>query len=703
MGNKKSKMFPEKRVKRFSIRKLKAQVGSVAIGTLIFLSSMAVADASEKVVDKDNDVQQSVTQTENERVANSTDTAKVDSTSTKESETPENQVAEEDTSNATKESETPENQVTEEDTSNATKESETPENQVTEEDTSNATKESETPENQVTEEDTSNATKESETPENEMNEVVKQFSSENNISADDQKLIEKELPDNTNELSNEELKTEIVKILLEKEANEGLPNVVLNNRIPSTSRFRSISTFAASTTSTNVNDLVKVSNLKIEVGDPKDPSNTTIIRPTSGGYYTVKGDYTVDDKVKAGDTFTINWGDYILPGSLRTERTPPVFQSSDGQAIAVGKYNADSNSTEYIFTDYVNKYNNVKGSFNIIATTNRSTVTTNNQSYNNTINFAGETLNYNVIADYRNYSDTQQVWSAVIATDSNQNYTRVSYVNPKFTKNTKTSNTVLLETTGAIDNDIKIYKVPNSKASAFTDSFLPNLDGLEDVTNQVSISKKGPTNVLSFDKNNLFNQTGYIIIQKGQATSSNTSASFYTRYNRTSAGNSIGQVGGSTDGSGDFSSVSESASQSLSESQSLSNSNSISQSQSLSTSESISESESLSTSESISESESLSTSESISESESLSTSESISESESLSTSESISESESLSTSESISESESLSTSESISESESLSTSESISESESLSTSESISESESLSTSESISESESLST
>ncbi|WP_440867674.1 Ig-like domain-containing protein, partial [Staphylococcus shinii] len=519
--------------------------------------------------------------------------------------------------------------------------------------------------------------------------TVDQVIKDTDLTTEEKETIKKDLPANINELSEEEIEAEIIYSALKNREDSKLPETTTSSLVNTNTRLRSFSRLATTTTSTNVNNLVTASNLSTVNKNPD--GSTATVKPTYGGYIVLKGNFTVDDKVKAGDTFTVDFGKYIVPGALYQEdgRPAPTIQTATGETIAVGKVNNTTNSYEYIFTDYVNNHNNVKGSFEFVISPNRTTAPSNG-TYTNTISFAGEQFNHNYTVDYKNYIDDTYITRSAITSFSpiDGKYTRVSYVNPQLSGLGTGKFTATLTQTNATLENVKIYKVPSNMQNAFTDSFVPNLTGLQDITSQVTrINADANTTLLQFTTANNRQNTGYIIITEGTGVKDGNIV--LTTLAGKSVSNTISWARSSATGTGDFSSVSESAS--------ISTSESLSSSKSLSTSESMSASKSLSTSESMSASKSLSTSESMSASKSLSTSESMSASKSLSTSESMSASKSLSTSES------MSTSQSLSASESLSTSQSLSASESLSTSESLSESESISTSESLSESESIST
>ena len=85
-------------------------------------------------------------------------------------------------------------------------------------------------------------------------------------------------------------------------------------------------------------------------------------------YFIFKADYTVDNSVKSGDTFTIGYGQYIRPGGFSLPSSDTELRDANGAIIAKGKYDSNTNKTTYTFTNYVDQYDNIQGSFKIAAT-----------------------------------------------------------------------------------------------------------------------------------------------------------------------------------------------------------------------------------------------------------------------------------------------------------------------------------------------
>ena len=68
----------------------------------------------------------------------------------------------------------------------------------------------------------------------------------------------------------------------------------------------------AAVASNNVNDLIKVTKQTIKVGDGKDD----VVAAHDGEEIEYDSEFTIDNKVKAGDTMTINYDKNVIPSDL---------------------------------------------------------------------------------------------------------------------------------------------------------------------------------------------------------------------------------------------------------------------------------------------------------------------------------------------------------------------------------------------------
>ncbi|WP_303752668.1 Ig-like domain-containing protein, partial [Staphylococcus aureus] len=68
----------------------------------------------------------------------------------------------------------------------------------------------------------------------------------------------------------------------------------------------------AAVASNNVNDLIKVTKQTIKVGDDED----NVVSAHDGEEIEYDSEFTIDNKVKAGDTMTINYDKNVIPSDL---------------------------------------------------------------------------------------------------------------------------------------------------------------------------------------------------------------------------------------------------------------------------------------------------------------------------------------------------------------------------------------------------
>lgn len=116
-------------------------------------------------------------------------------------------------------------------------------------------------------------------------------------------------------------------------------------------------TAQAEPTGVNVNDKVTASNYQL--------SNKTIQANDSQGT-DMSVDLKVDNSVKAGDYFTVQFPQYLNYFGNSTPESVYIPDLMNGdQKVATGSFNSKDNSLTYTFTDYVNTHDNVTGKFNL--------------------------------------------------------------------------------------------------------------------------------------------------------------------------------------------------------------------------------------------------------------------------------------------------------------------------------------------------
>ena len=231
----------------------------------------------------------------------------------------------------------------------------------------------------------------------------------------------------------------------------------------------------------NVNDKVNISNIKIDYKDGGSEKEEVWV--TSAGHAAFTADYKVDDSVKSGDYFTVNYGDKVVPGLVNEPRTATNLMDARGRLIAKGVYDKNTNTTTYTFTDYVDIFNNVRGSFQQSLWPVREQITDDGQKVDVTITVADETKTRNMTFQYGNkkYLPITETITSVNREENTVHTT--TYINQSGDR-IGGLNKIKLESNNYEYTDpsqVKIYEVSNN--AVFRDSFSPNLAaGAKEVT-----------------------------------------------------------------------------------------------------------------------------------------------------------------------------------------------------------------------------
>uniref|UniRef100_UPI0025EFE74D Ig-like domain-containing protein n=1 Tax=uncultured Finegoldia sp. TaxID=328009 RepID=UPI0025EFE74D len=230
-----------------------------------------------------------------------------------------------------------------------------------------------------------------------------------------------------------------------------------------------------------VNNKVHVSNINIQYKDGGSQKEEVWV--TSAGHAAFTADYKVDDDVKSGDYFTVSYGDNVVPGLVNEPRTATNLMDARGRMIAQGIYDKDSNTTTYTFTDYVDIFNNVRGSFQQSLWPVREQITDDGQKVDVTITVADETKTRNMTFQYGNkkYLPITETITSVNREENTVHTT--TYINQSGDR-IGGLNKIKLESNNYEYTDpsqVKIYEVSNN--AVFRDSFSPNLAaGAKEVT-----------------------------------------------------------------------------------------------------------------------------------------------------------------------------------------------------------------------------
>ncbi|HDG6415791.1 TPA: fibrinogen-binding adhesin SdrG C-terminal domain-containing protein, partial [Staphylococcus aureus] len=329
---------------------------------------------------------------------------------------------------------------------------------------------------------------------------------------------------------------------------------------PRTLNRMAVNTVAAPQQGTNVNDKVHFSNIDIAIdkGHVNSTTSKTEFWATSSDVLKLKANYTIDDSVKEGDTFTFKYGQYFRPGSVRLPSQTQNLYNAQGNIIAKGIYDSKTNTTTYTFTNYVDQYTNVSGSFEQVAFAKRENATTDKTAYKMEVTLGNDTYSEEVIVDYGNKKAQPLISSTNYINNEDLSRNMTVYVNQP--KNTYTKETFVSTLTGYKFNpdakNFKIYEVTDQ--NQFVDSFTPDTSKLKDVTNQFNITYSNDNKTATVDLMN--GQTSsnkqYIIQQVAYPDNSSTDNgkidyTLETQNGKSSWSNSYSSVNGSSTANGD--------------------------------------------------------------------------------------------------------------------------------------------------------
>ncbi|MDU7412535.1 MAG: Ig-like domain-containing protein, partial [Anaerococcus sp.] len=258
-----------------------------------------------------------------------------------------------------------------------------------------------------------------------------------------------------------------------------------------------------------VNNKVHVSNINIQYKDGGSQKEEVWV--TSAGHAAFTADYKVDDDVKSGDYFTVSYGDNVVPGLVNEPRTATNLMDARGRLIAKGVYDKNTNTTTYTFTDYVDIFNNVRGSFQQSLWPVREQITDDGQKVDVTITVADETKTRNMTFQYGNkkYLPITETITSVNREENTVHTT--TYINQSGDR-IGGLNKIKLESNNYEYTDpsqVKIYEVSNN--AVFRDSFSPNLAaGAKEVTDLPIIVENGIAYIDVGTKLNM--KTKYVVL-----------------------------------------------------------------------------------------------------------------------------------------------------------------------------------------------
>ncbi|HDB8355254.1 TPA: fibrinogen-binding adhesin SdrG C-terminal domain-containing protein, partial [Staphylococcus aureus] len=329
---------------------------------------------------------------------------------------------------------------------------------------------------------------------------------------------------------------------------------------PRTLNRMAVNTVAVPQQGTNVNDKVHFKDIDIAIdkGHVNQTTGKTEFWATSSDVLKLKANYTIDDSVKEGDTFTFKYGQYFRPGSVRLPSKTQNLYNAQGNIIAKGIYDSETNSTTYTFTNYVDQYTNISGSIEQVSFAKRENATTDKTAYKMEVTLGNDSYSKEVIVDYGNKKAQPLISSTNYINNEDLSRNMTAYVNQP--KNTYTKQTFVTNLTGYKFNpnakNFKIYEVTDQ--NQFVDSFTPDTSKLKDVTGQFDViySNDNKTATVDLMKGQTSSNKQYIIQQVAYPDNSSTDNgkidyTLDTDKTKYSWSNSYSNVNGSSTANGD--------------------------------------------------------------------------------------------------------------------------------------------------------
>lgn len=272
---------------------------------------------------------------------------------------------------------------------------------------------------------------------------------------------------------------------------------------------------AGNNNGSDVSDNVHFSDLNLSGVNPNNPDNKDTVEIGNNGYLRFKGNYKLDNNVKSGDYFYVDYGDYVRPTGLEDPIVPEDLKSyndNGSQTVATAKYDPDTNKVKYTFTDFVDQHKDVKGSFDFVAYPNRRNATDSFKDYPIDIDVAGEKYSTNLQFDYVHQSDyVSSFWDS--RSQDHKHQSRTTYLNEGY--HPMNHSIVTISTQGSNLSNLQIYK-PSSK-DQMVDSYVPNYEDLEDVTDQYDIQYNDDGTEATIDFGYDLDGQGFIINTKSDA------------------------------------------------------------------------------------------------------------------------------------------------------------------------------------------
>ncbi|MBF9299390.1 fibrinogen-binding adhesin SdrG C-terminal domain-containing protein, partial [Staphylococcus schleiferi] len=258
-----------------------------------------------------------------------------------------------------------------------------------------------------------------------------------NLSDDDRKLIIDNAKINFKEDSLEDVKKKI-----SLEAIRYQSKKIDKNKVPATTSrnytgFRAVPMVDTNTEASgqNVNDKVVINNFNLDKRK---------FDPNQSGFTNMNVSFRITNSIKEGDYFTFDVPNNLsLDGDIDYSKVGyqmnlAKLKNENGDIIATGTYNTKTKQGKYIFTNFVNEKEKVKGSFEIPIFTDRKE-SPRSGNYPVSFNIAGKRFNSTINLDYSSpFAGVPGANGANISSNINKidnksgerTYKQVIYVNP---------------------------------------------------------------------------------------------------------------------------------------------------------------------------------------------------------------------------------------------------------------------------------
>ncbi|WP_281185872.1 SdrD B-like domain-containing protein [Staphylococcus schleiferi] len=331
-------------------------------------------------------------------------------------------------------------------------------------------------------------------------ELVDYYSKNAGVSSETAKQVVQGMNLDYQNLDSDQLTAEML-IALANKQEKNTPKATPVSLRPRSAMMRSTSISGVNEARLTGNDVNNLINSKTTL-TVNDSDNSNTIEPGKDSI-SWKSNVLVDDKVKSGDYFTIKYSDTIQAYGLNPvdiKNIGNIYDPNNGEVIALAEHDTANHQIKYTFTDYVNRFNNVKMNMNYTLYIDPKTIPQSTKGVEFSVTIGEQTTSIESDIMYKGYSvkGDNSIGSAFSDTISNKgnkenpgSYKQTVYVNP-LDKNLKNANLTVRayapnEPTniGQINKEvtnIKIYQAP--KGYKLNEGYYVNTSDLKDVTEQ---------------------------------------------------------------------------------------------------------------------------------------------------------------------------------------------------------------------------